>query len=655
MGLSTSYSKAESDIQLSKLKQLFGSGLHDKPLKISDPTPTALGGYVLSDVGNYSFGTTEAGKWNVGFLSTSGWEIIAVQIGSSGLASDTEFRNKLSTKSISSAQLFNEVIGDFNFNSSVVNVEMIPPFSGFDISASGAGNTGTDAEPWYYDHSMFSNFDNYTSIDIFYGTTWVFNIFIYAKNDLSAPLQTIPVSVNSIGIKTIQFSNPVNATLNFIAVGAGVRYSINSSVSKAWNFLAATPSNIVLSPTVVLHVLVHGTKTNSTGDKKITKRLSDLELSTGGFTNFIYKKKANSISNILAESNGSSFIVNSEGLLLSSVGNGNGVTLEKQTNLNQRCLELNVRLKSNTVFYVGSAAVETNDDKGFAVIDCINKKLDLYNINSMSTVAQTINFDWTIDENRDYIIRYYKLNDIVKLALIDTITAKSVSVEVSQYGVYDKPKFGVISSSGSVLIKEISLLSVISDRPFIVFYGDSITEGDSTWFSDPNYTAGTPKHRFRFANLIGAKLGKPYLVSGRSAGTILGVLERMKIELPTLRPKYVFVTIGTNGLNTNANLNALVDYCESLGIEVILNLIPLYDGSTAAKNAIIQTVVNDRSLKCVQMNRATSINGDGVTKDNSLFANEGGIFIHPNIAGNQKIYERALVDIADVLIESGSI
>lgn len=80
MGLSTSYSKAESDIQLTRLKQLFGSGLHEKPLKISDPTPTALGGYVLSDVGTYSFGTTEPGKWNVGFLSTSGWEIVDIDL-----------------------------------------------------------------------------------------------------------------------------------------------------------------------------------------------------------------------------------------------------------------------------------------------------------------------------------------------------------------------------------------------------------------------------------------------------------------------------------------------------------------------------------------------------------------------------------------------
>jgi hypothetical protein len=81
MGLSTSYSKAETENKLQNLKKLFGSGLHEKPLKITDPTPTQVGGYVLSDVGNYSFGTTLPNKWNVAFLSASGWEIVSLSIG----------------------------------------------------------------------------------------------------------------------------------------------------------------------------------------------------------------------------------------------------------------------------------------------------------------------------------------------------------------------------------------------------------------------------------------------------------------------------------------------------------------------------------------------------------------------------------------------
>lgn len=80
MGLTTSYSKAENDLQLKKIKQLFGSGIHEKPLGISDPAPIENGGYVLKDVGNYSFGTTVSGKYNIGFLSVDGWEIISVDM-----------------------------------------------------------------------------------------------------------------------------------------------------------------------------------------------------------------------------------------------------------------------------------------------------------------------------------------------------------------------------------------------------------------------------------------------------------------------------------------------------------------------------------------------------------------------------------------------
>lgn len=81
MSLTISYSKAESEIRFKKIKQLFGSGLNDEPLHITDPTPTTFGGYILADVGIYpSIGTTLPEKWNVGFLSNSGWEIVSVDM-----------------------------------------------------------------------------------------------------------------------------------------------------------------------------------------------------------------------------------------------------------------------------------------------------------------------------------------------------------------------------------------------------------------------------------------------------------------------------------------------------------------------------------------------------------------------------------------------
>lgn len=80
MGLSTSYSKAETDIKLTRIKQAFGSGINPKPLKIGDPIPTEYGGYILADLGDYGFGIAEPDKWNVAFLSAVGWEIVDVPL-----------------------------------------------------------------------------------------------------------------------------------------------------------------------------------------------------------------------------------------------------------------------------------------------------------------------------------------------------------------------------------------------------------------------------------------------------------------------------------------------------------------------------------------------------------------------------------------------
>lgn len=81
MGVSTSFSKAESEIREQKLKQLFGAGLHSEPLKIADAVPTELGGYVLKDVGAYPNGLTALDKhYNVAFLSSGGWELISVPV-----------------------------------------------------------------------------------------------------------------------------------------------------------------------------------------------------------------------------------------------------------------------------------------------------------------------------------------------------------------------------------------------------------------------------------------------------------------------------------------------------------------------------------------------------------------------------------------------
>lgn len=58
-------------------------------------------------------------------------------------------------------------------------------------------------------------------------------------------------------------------------------------------------------------------------------------------------------------------------------------------------------------------------------------------------------------------------------------------------------------------------------------------------------------------------------------------------ELPYLRPKYVYIQIGTNGQNTVDRLNGMIDYCLSLGRRVILNIITVHGASTSVNEQIL--------------------------------------------------------------------
>ena len=82
MGLSTTYTKVETDYKLQELQKLAVSRLKGT-LKISDAAPTAQGLYILSDVGTYTnLGSlvTTAGKLNYAYFDGTTWKLIAVDM-----------------------------------------------------------------------------------------------------------------------------------------------------------------------------------------------------------------------------------------------------------------------------------------------------------------------------------------------------------------------------------------------------------------------------------------------------------------------------------------------------------------------------------------------------------------------------------------------
>ena len=82
MGLSTTYTKTETDFLIQQLEKKTASG-YKGDLKISDPAPTEIGYYILLDVGTYAnLGGLNApiGKLNFASFDGTTWSLIAVNI-----------------------------------------------------------------------------------------------------------------------------------------------------------------------------------------------------------------------------------------------------------------------------------------------------------------------------------------------------------------------------------------------------------------------------------------------------------------------------------------------------------------------------------------------------------------------------------------------
>ena len=82
MGLSTTYTKVETDYLLQKLESELASGLKGS-LKITDAAPTVQGLYILSDAGTYTnLGglVTTTGKINYAYFDGTIWKLISVEI-----------------------------------------------------------------------------------------------------------------------------------------------------------------------------------------------------------------------------------------------------------------------------------------------------------------------------------------------------------------------------------------------------------------------------------------------------------------------------------------------------------------------------------------------------------------------------------------------
>ncbi|RZM23467.1 MAG: SGNH/GDSL hydrolase family protein, partial [Pedobacter sp.] len=231
------------------------------------------------------------------------------------------------------------------------------------------------------------------------------------------------------------------------------------------------------------------------------------------------------------------------------------VRLNKYYSLAERFVKYQVRFSEDAV-----AVFQTDQGDLKAYVDLPNKKIYLG-----TNPVKEMKADF-LDASHEYTVEIHRNYQESKLLINDLKTGKKAEISATMDGSggvgrgsegpgffvglqHDYYCFGLASGS-SVLIRQISVISKESNLTLLL-YGDSITEPEG-YFP----TADFPKS---WTQLIMKKVKGRSMASGRGGTTIAQVLDRIKNELPYVKSKYVMVTIGTNGGNTEANLSELVE------------------------------------------------------------------------------------------------
>lgn len=328
---------------------------------------------------------------------------------------------------------------------------------------------------------------------------------------------------------------------------------------------------------------------------------------------------------------------------------GRLVKLNKYYALARRLIRYHVRLSADAEMVFGSSEGDFN-----AHVDMDSKRIS---ISTTPALYKQVEF---LDASHEYLIEIHRDYQTSGIRVIDLLTGQSAELFATmdgqggvgrgeeQAGFYvglqhDYYCFGLVKGT-EVWVRQLIVESKTSDLTLLI-YGDSITEPEG-YFP----TADFPKS---WTQLIIDNVEGKAMSSGRGGTTIHQLLERIKNELPYVKAKYVMVTIGTNGGNTEENLSELVTYIESQGAIPILNNIPANESNTHIEaNVLIEKVRQKFGIKGCKFDLATSVNYDGNDVDRTTMYFEdydwGKIYHHPNVKGSELMYLRTLIDVPEI-------
>ena len=341
---------------------------------------------------------------------------------------------------------------------------------------------------------------------------------------------------------------------------------------------------------------------------------------------------------------------NTEGLNVT--GKNNIVRLDKFYALAERRVQYKVKFSDDAKAIFRSSEGDFN-----AYVDVPNKRISIAT-NPAKEIA--VNF---LQANREYLVEVYHIYQESKLRIVDVLSgqmAEVAAVNDGQGGAGQgvlQPGFGVgmqwdyycfgLTGGTSMLVKQV-VVYALKKKVKLLMYGDSITQPEA-YFPTKDFPQA-------WTQQVINRLGGDAMSSGRGGAQIDMVANYIKNELPFIKAKYVMVTIGTNGGNTEAKLTQLVNYIKSQGAIPILNNIPSNEsGTQVTESLLIEQVRNKSAIKGIRFDLATSLVGDGKQVDKATMYWEDytgsygwQIYHHPNEKGGKKMFDQTLIDMPEI-------
>lgn len=278
---------------------------------------------------------------------------------------------------------------------------------------------------------------------------------------------------------------------------------------------------------------------------------------------------------------------------------------------------------------------------GAVIVNCTTQQLEFYDwINSGTGVLRAyVPIPFAIAPGsvagRDYTLRVRRKRQRVIATLRDVKSRESVVLDLHS-NVYASvmlkgPASAIFvagsGAAGDVIVRQFETHLDVAQKPFAVFFGDSITEGQYTTDDDLRSYAEMLDDRRNAGDVV------VYAIGGQTESAVNTYIDSV---LAVLTPVHVVLMLGTNDTVTatwQSTRQTMVNKIVAVGaIPILCTLPPRSINDIAGKNALIRAGTFG-NYPVADIARAVS-NDDSTWIDSSWVLADG---VHPTTAGNTVI------------------